>query len=95
MVAAAATADGSSSSYLPTPKITQNGLIPFRKWVGIYDPFIRDILDNIRDFLVHVAHAGDRMHADAAYDWDAMLDRLARYLYACSQNRFKSFRMNI
>ena len=75
----------------PLPKITQTGVLPYKKWCDKYQDYIDSIFDNIQAYLLHQICEGDRALADHVYDWRAMHKRLEQYLFTCSCNRYRSY----
>jgi hypothetical protein len=71
---------------LPMPRITQPGMVPFRKWCERYAYYIDCIQDNIRVALIATSCGGDPHMGDAMFDWHVMRSKLQVYLYRCSRN---------
>ena len=71
---------------LPSPRITQPWLVPFREWRDRYAYFVDCIFGNIMTALQYSLSS-----SGVAFDRKGMRTTLERYLYRTSHNRFKSF----
>lgn len=77
------------------PRITQPGLVRFETWCEAYEYYIDSIFNNVQAFLMESTCNGNPGTADATYDWRKMHVLLRAYLYSCSSNRYKSYRMYV
>lgn len=78
-----------------SPTIARYGIVQFDQWCTRYKYFIDSIFNNVQYHLLHEVCHGDPVLADETYNWQTMHTKLRKYLYTCSDNRFRTYRMYV